>query len=210
MSSKRKRAAADSAPAIISLKKGTRLRVWWTGENQWFSGEVSKCATGKSNDITLHYDDGEILVHDLSTERWQLLGTGNAPIKQRKKNAPGQKRKKNAPEQKRKTRDKPTRCKKAVAVDQDSDPFVQVRNAFHPSSMEKMTSCREAQVKTINSFFEACVSAHIGGSLYLCGSPGTGKTASMDVIRKSLVVRCGYTHTFIVASRAFVICNAFK
>ena len=182
MSSKRKRAVADAlenAPAITSLEKGTRLRVWWTGENQWFSGEVCKCATKKSNDITLHYDDGEILVHDLSTERWQLLDTGSGPIKQRKKNAP---------EQKRKARDKPARRKTNVVVDQDSDPFIQVRNAFHPSSMDKMTSCRDAQVRAINSFFEGCVSAHAGGSLYLCGSPGTGKTASMGAIQKSLVV----------------------
>lgn len=178
---KRKITPSGNAPAIARLIKGTRLRVWWPFEKKWFDGKIHNCETPKKKYV-IRYDDGDVQTHDLSAERWELLEKVSA--RKRKGRAIKPKR---LPKKGRAGQDK--KDKKG----QDSlNPFIQVRNAFHPSSMKKMTSCREAQVKAIESFFEGCLSDHIGGSLYLCGSPGTGKTASMAAIQKSLVVKLTY------------------
>ena len=56
---------------------GTRVRVWWAGDDAWFSGTVISLAGKRGHHI--RYDDGEMKYHDLShpTEVWELEGASN-------------------------------------------------------------------------------------------------------------------------------------
>ena len=62
------------------LQAGDRISVYWTGEKQHFSGTVH--GTVEEDGVllhTIHYDDGEIRHHDMTTEEWvKLDGEGNA------------------------------------------------------------------------------------------------------------------------------------
>jgi Cdc6-like AAA superfamily ATPase len=50
---------------------------------------------------------------------------------------------------------------------------------------------REAEVRRIQSFLDEHVSGGVGGSLYVCGGPGTGKTASVTHCLEVLSKRVG-------------------
>lgn len=51
--------------------------------------------------------------------------------------------------------------------------------ALHPSKAPAVMNQREAQFKQVLQFIQKSVSKASGGSLYLCGCPGTGKTQTM-------------------------------
>ena len=57
-----------------SLEIGTRVRVWWAGDDQWFAGKVISVSDKRGHRIL--YDDGEKKYHDLSdpAELWELEG----------------------------------------------------------------------------------------------------------------------------------------
>jgi hypothetical protein len=50
------------------LGAGTRVRVWWTEEQQWFAGRVTSV---QRNGHTIRYDDGHTLKHNLDEEQWE-------------------------------------------------------------------------------------------------------------------------------------------
>ena len=65
----RQRAAASASHARL-LAVGTRLRIWWDGEREWFHGVVER-ADGVKH--TVRYADGEVIDEDLRKERWEAL-----------------------------------------------------------------------------------------------------------------------------------------
>ena len=66
--SKKRRMPLDPA----TLEIGTRVRVWWAGDEVWFSGEIISIGGKRGHRIL--YDDGEKKYHDLSdpVEVWEL------------------------------------------------------------------------------------------------------------------------------------------
>ena len=68
--SNKRRMPLDAA----SLEIGTRVRVWWAGNDVWFSGAIISLAGKRGHHI--RYDDGDMKYHDLSdpTEVWELEG----------------------------------------------------------------------------------------------------------------------------------------
>ena len=59
---------------------GSRVRVWWAGNDQWFAGKIVSITETRGHRI--QYDDGETKYHDLSdaAEVWQLE---HAPSKEK-------------------------------------------------------------------------------------------------------------------------------
>lgn len=51
---------------------GKRIEVWWDGEAEWFGGVIAKysCKTKKH---TVEYDDGEVIVEDLTKSNVRIL-----------------------------------------------------------------------------------------------------------------------------------------
>ena len=46
----------------------SRIRVWWTGEGEWYCGRIVEVRDGVHG---VAYDDGELLWHDLRNEKWE-------------------------------------------------------------------------------------------------------------------------------------------
>ncbi|KAL4555977.1 hypothetical protein LXL04_038611 [Taraxacum kok-saghyz] len=63
-----------------------------------------------------------------------------------------------------------------------------VKEALHVSTAPSMPLCREDEQKRIVEFCKQCVEQEKAGSLYVCGCPGTGKSLSMENVKKSLAV----------------------
>lgn len=55
------------APATGELV-GSRIRVWWEGENRWYSGRVRSYSSSRGHFVV--YDDGERTFEDLCEARW--------------------------------------------------------------------------------------------------------------------------------------------
>lgn len=62
-----------------------------------------------------------------------------------------------------------------------------VKEAFHVSSSPPTIVCRDAEQMQIFEFCKTCIEQETGGSLYVCGCPGTGKTLSMEKVKELLV-----------------------
>lgn len=62
-----------------------------------------------------------------------------------------------------------------------------VKEALHVSTDQSTVVCREDEQKRILEFCKQCVEQEKGGSLYVCGLPGTGKSLSMEKIKGSLI-----------------------
>ena len=55
--------------------KGSRLRVYWTGEKRWFKGVITAVNREEGRRIfQITYDDGDVKWHDLAEEFWLRLG----------------------------------------------------------------------------------------------------------------------------------------
>ena len=53
------------------VAKGTRLRVYWTGEKRWYRGVITSSRVEEGRRIfQIAYDDGDLKWHDLSQEFW--------------------------------------------------------------------------------------------------------------------------------------------
>ena len=61
-------AAAAAAAAAAEELIGSRIRVWWEGENRWFSGRVQNYSSSRGHFVI--YDDGERTFEDLCEARW--------------------------------------------------------------------------------------------------------------------------------------------
>lgn len=61
---------------------------------------------------------------------------------------------------------------------------------LRPGSAPEAMAGREREHAVLSAFLRDRVAQRCAGSLYLCGSPGTGKTASVHFILRSLI-QCG-------------------
>lgn len=69
----------------------------------------------------------------------------------------------------------------------DLEQLSAVKEALHVSSAPSMVVCREDEQNKILEFCKQCIEGNKSGSLYACGCPGTGKSLSMERIKKSLM-----------------------
>lgn len=60
-----------------------------------------------------------------------------------------------------------------------SSPFQQARNQLHVSSVPAALPCREEEFSTVYSHLEAAITDGSGSCIYISGTPGTGKTATV-------------------------------
>ncbi|KAL8693381.1 MAG: hypothetical protein Q9218_001773 [Villophora microphyllina] len=60
-----------------------------------------------------------------------------------------------------------------------SSPFQLARSTLHVSSIPATLPCREEEFNTVCTHLEAAISAGSGACIYISGTPGTGKTATV-------------------------------
>ncbi|KAI4164769.1 MAG: hypothetical protein LQ342_001744 [Letrouitia transgressa] len=60
-----------------------------------------------------------------------------------------------------------------------SSPFQIARNSLHVSSVPDALPCRSDEFSTVYAHLEAAISAGSGACIYISGTPGTGKTATV-------------------------------
>jgi origin recognition complex subunit 1 len=60
-----------------------------------------------------------------------------------------------------------------------SSPFQIARNQLHVSSVPAALPCREEEFSTVYSHLEAAITDGTGSCIYISGTPGTGKTATV-------------------------------
>ncbi|PSN73272.1 P-loop containing nucleoside triphosphate hydrolase protein [Corynespora cassiicola Philippines] len=60
-----------------------------------------------------------------------------------------------------------------------SSPFQIARNQLHVSSVPAALPCREGEFSTVYSHLEAAIADGSGSCIYISGTPGTGKTATV-------------------------------
>ncbi|KAF6153542.1 hypothetical protein GIB67_027409 [Kingdonia uniflora] len=73
------------------------------------------------------------------------------------------------------------------SLSDDSEQMSAVKEAIHVSSVPPAIFCREEEQKRVFEFCKSCIEQQKGGSLYVCGCPGTGKTLSMDKVKQLLL-----------------------
>jgi origin recognition complex subunit 1 len=60
-----------------------------------------------------------------------------------------------------------------------NSPFQMARNQLHVSSVPATLPCREEEFSTVYSHLEAAITEGSGSCIYISGTPGTGKTATV-------------------------------
>lgn len=60
-----------------------------------------------------------------------------------------------------------------------SSPYVQARTLLHVSSVPASLPCRNAEFETVYAHLSAAISEGTGTCIYISGTPGTGKTATV-------------------------------
>lgn len=60
-----------------------------------------------------------------------------------------------------------------------SSPYALARNQLHVSSVPLSLPCREEEFSTVYSYLESAITAGTGSCIYISGTPGTGKTATV-------------------------------
>ncbi|KAF1994077.1 P-loop containing nucleoside triphosphate hydrolase protein [Amniculicola lignicola CBS 123094] len=60
-----------------------------------------------------------------------------------------------------------------------SSPFQMARNQLHVSAVPAALPCREEEFQTVYSHLEAAITEGTGSCIYISGTPGTGKTATV-------------------------------
>ncbi|XP_071737922.1 cell division control protein 6 homolog B-like [Rutidosis leptorrhynchoides] len=70
----------------------------------------------------------------------------------------------------------------------DSEQLSVVKEVLHVSTAPSTIVCREDEQKRIVEFCKECVEQAQGGSLYISGCPGTGKSLSMENVKGSIAV----------------------
>ena len=55
------------------------------------------------------------------------------------------------------------------------------------STSPSVVVCREIEQKKVLEFCKTCIEQEKAGSLYVCGCPGTGKSLSMEKVKRVLV-----------------------
>ena len=67
-----------------------------------------------------------------------------------------------------------------------SSPYQLARSTLHVSAVPHALPCREAEFETVYSHLEAAITAGTGTCIYISGTPGTGKTATVREVVASL------------------------
>ncbi|KAJ2843702.1 AAA ATPase, partial [Coemansia erecta] len=87
--------------------------------------------------------------------------------------------------------------KKGVKAKKAPSPFAATKTVLNRSTAAPQIVGREAEQDAIRNFLEATVGRSRGGSMYISGNPGTGKTACLQAIIKqssakftSVLVNC--------------------
>jgi origin recognition complex subunit 1 len=69
---------------------------------------------------------------------------------------------------------------------QHSSPYQIARSTLHVSAVPHALPCRESEFETVYSHLEAAITAGTGACIYISGTPGTGKTATVREVVASL------------------------
>ncbi|KAF3439562.1 hypothetical protein FNV43_RR17840 [Rhamnella rubrinervis] len=69
----------------------------------------------------------------------------------------------------------------------DAEQTKKVKEALHVSTSPSVVVCREIEQKKVLEFCKTCIEQEKAGSLYVCGCPGTGKSLSMEKVKRVLV-----------------------
>ena len=75
----------------------------------------------------------------------------------------------------------PARRKLSLVTKQEATSYTKLCQVLHNSIPKELVS-REKELKVLNKFFDSCVLKSKPGSLYICGAPGTGKTACLTKV----------------------------
>ncbi|KAF2717705.1 origin of replication binding protein [Polychaeton citri CBS 116435] len=76
---------------------------------------------------------------------------------------------------------------RVLSVDQiNGSPYQQARSTLHVSAVPHALPCRESEFETVHSHLEAAITAGTGACIYISGTPGTGKTATVREVVASL------------------------
>lgn len=67
-----------------------------------------------------------------------------------------------------------------------SSPYQIARSTLHVSAVPHALPCRETEFETVHSHLEAAITAGTGACIYISGTPGTGKTATVREVVASL------------------------
>lgn len=67
-----------------------------------------------------------------------------------------------------------------------SSPYQIARSTLHVSAVPHALPCRETEFDTVHSHLEAAITAGTGACIYISGTPGTGKTATVREVVASL------------------------
>ncbi|KAF7191430.1 Origin recognition complex subunit 1 [Pseudocercospora fuligena] len=67
-----------------------------------------------------------------------------------------------------------------------SSPYQLARSKLHVSAVPHALPCRETEFDTVYSHLEAAITAGTGSCIYISGTPGTGKTATVREVVASL------------------------
>ena len=60
-----------------------------------------------------------------------------------------------------------------------SSPYQHARNTLHVSSVPLSLPCRDAEFSTVYTYLHSAITSGTGACLYISGTPGTGKTATV-------------------------------
>lgn len=73
------------------------------------------------------------------------------------------------------------------ALDEDSTKYLSLlKETKKLLKKQEKIFCRESEILEITTFWKKCLENKKGGSLYISGSPGTGKTATLAEITESM------------------------
>lgn len=67
-----------------------------------------------------------------------------------------------------------------------ASPYQLARSTLHVSAVPHALPCRETEFDTVQSHLEAAITAGTGACIYISGTPGTGKTATVREVVASL------------------------
>lgn len=67
-----------------------------------------------------------------------------------------------------------------------ASPYQIARSTLHVSAVPHALPCRETEFDTVHSHLEAAIAAGTGACIYISGTPGTGKTATVREVVASL------------------------
>lgn len=73
----------------------------------------------------------------------------------------------------------PLATRKLSPSNVDSSPFQLARSRLHVSSVPASLPCREGEFSLVYSHLEAAITEGTGNCIYISGTPGTGKTATV-------------------------------